>query len=212
MGNRIQRIVMVIVLLLALPLLVSAQDRPQGKRLFKEPKPPVHEVGPLDAPVKLKVVNDFRLKNNLSKAKKVPPSTVTLTPSAPSDRDSNYFAVYGYYSAKPGTNWIALKYLSENQSQGVILNFAVTQGTTYLVDVKVDETDTWFYSIVQNGPFNNGTMTATNGHLLIPFIATGSSVAIEVSPRPPSPGYPDAAMWRPLTNNFFLSGEIAEFP
>jgi len=199
---------MVIVLLLALPLLVSAQDRPQGKRLFKEPKPPQHEIAPLDSAVKLKVVNDFRLKNNISKVKKFPPSTVTLTPMAPSDGDSNYLSVYGYYSAKPGIKYIALRSIGEGQKQGVVMNFGVTEGKTYMVDVKVGGTDTWAYSILQNGPLDQGTMTATNGHLLIPFIATGSSVAVEIQPQQGSPG----SDWGPMSMSFFFSGEIAEFP
>jgi hypothetical protein len=140
-------------------------------------------VQPLAAAVKLGAVNKIRLAYNLPPAINVPPAQITLTPAAPTMGGQNFLVVFGLYFTGPGEEMILVE-----GSQGNYLSivFAAVTGKTYLADVAVvaQVNPNWEYVVGGIGPAPPTLpVTAQQGHLLIPFIATSSTRNLSLNPR-----------------------------
>jgi hypothetical protein len=129
---------------------------------------------PLQASVKLAAINKVRLAAKLPAVNSAPPAQVTLTPAAPSAGADNYLVVNGAYGATPGNVWIGLDPVYYNS---LLLQFRATPKMTYLLDVAVQgNTQEWTWSVGRPPSIVQGTVTAQQGHLLIPFISTSNFV------------------------------------
>ena len=138
---------------------------------------------PLSAAVKLAAINKIRLAYNLPSVINVPPAQIILTPAAPTMGGQNFLVVFGLYFTGPGEEMILVE-----GSQGNYLGiaFAAAPGKTYLADVAISpqSNPNWEYVVGGTGPVPPTLpVTAQQGHLLIPFIATSSTSNLTLNPR-----------------------------
>lgn len=137
---------------------------------------------PLQAAVKLGAINKIRLAYNLPPAINVPPAQITLTPAAPTMGGQNYLVVWGLYFTGPGEQMIAF---AAGQESYLSIVFAAAAGKTYLADVAISPQSNPNWEYLLGGPGLDPhpvQVTAQQGHLLIPFIATPSTRNLTLGP------------------------------
>jgi hypothetical protein len=132
-------------------------------------------IPPLAANIKLNAINTLRQGYNYAPVNSVPPAQVTLTPAAPAMGGQNYLGVQGSYDTQPG--WASISFVYPEDQ--MIIYLAAALGKTYLLDVSVAGTQNWNYAVSTGEPL---TVTAQQGHLLIPFIATNLKVYVSLGP------------------------------
>lgn len=175
MINKMYRVLSIFCIALVLPILVSAEQQ-APKALGNTIAPP------LVAGIKLNAINKLRQELKmppLSPASTPPPANVILTSAAPAVGQSN-LTVIGMYS--PFQGLIAVRFINSpdiGALDKVRLRFATIPGKTYLLDVSIKGTTTWIAYDMHNNPKQ---VKAEQGHLLIPFIASGVSYHVDLSP------------------------------
>ena len=144
------------------------------------PRPRTLTIPPLSADIKLQAVNKLRLTHKLLQLNSVAPPQITLTPAAPSMGTLNYLEVTGLYITQPGSMRIILW----DATESVRMTFQTSTGKTYLLDVAIDPSDPWIYSLRMDGVMwtSPENITPQQGHLLLPFIAVSSSFSAEIRP------------------------------
>jgi hypothetical protein len=136
------------------------------------------------ANIKLKAINNVRTQRRLPPLINVPPAQITLTPAAPAMGGQNYLLVQGSYATQPG--WASISF--EFPEDRIIIYLAAALGKTYLLDVSVAGTPNWSYTVCTAPTPETLTVTAQQGHVLIPFIATNLNVFVTLSPAPGGTG------------------------
>jgi hypothetical protein len=189
MEKKMLRVLMVLCAVLALPLLIVAEEN-QPK---KPHKPHTEKIAELDPSVKLAAVNKLRKEHKLAEVRKVVPSQVTLRPGAPSSGEGNYMVVTGAFGSEQGHAWIGMKFPQDI----TYLTFATISGKTYLLDVTLTGVPTWKYVFLAGGGVG-GTGTLQQGHLLIPFVASGTGADISLAPGAQSLGPKGNPEWNTL--------------
>lgn len=133
---------------------------------------------PISSAAKLQAVSQIK-GSNISPSSTVPPAQITLTASTPCVGAQNFLGFQGSYTAANGSPAIFLS----AQVSTMSFHFATTRGKTYLLDVSISVAQNWTYEVVQVGAFDNSTpITAQQGHLLIPFIATATTATVVITP------------------------------
>jgi len=159
---------------------VSKADDPSSPTLFRRSSIPVGVsiIPPLSAKEKLAAVNNFHEHNKKKHVSSVPPSQVVLTPAQPV-QGSNCAQVTGIWNPI-----MRAVYLMGNSGQSLTFLFPVlVASATYLLDISVSGGDQWAYCSAPGGHPQYGTLTLQSGHLLYPFILTGScQFSIMVAP------------------------------
>jgi len=176
MEKKIRWVLIVLCAVLVLPLLAAAQN----KVFEPEPKLEPIEVRPIDDNVKLRVINKARRKNKSPEVASGPPPHVTLSPASPHVGLHNSLIVQGVYNGAKGAESIIFK----GKQDHLVLYFATVQGKTYLLDASTALASSWSYSVISQvgTTVSQGTLAAQDGHILIPFVAPGALILVNLSP------------------------------